>query len=93
MDAIAPLSSDKSVLGEAGGEVGVQRGEELLGGLPWLVGANEHGEILGHGAALHRFDDHVLQRLSEVNHLRCVVELAPVLQAAGPGVDGSDRVG
>src|SRR4030095_10895196 len=33
-----------------------------------------------------------LQRLREGNHLWSVVEFPPVLETAGPRVDGSDRV-
>src|SRR4029453_225169 len=80
-------------LAQAGLEVLVDRGEEVLGGLPLLLGADEDGEVLGHLAALDGLDDDVLEGVREVDQRLVAVELAAVRKAARPGVDRGDRVG
>ncbi len=61
--------------------------EELLGRHPGLVGADQQRQILGHLALLDGLDADPLQRFGELRHLGRVVELAAMLQAAGPGED------
>ena len=46
--------------GEASGEVFVEGVEEFLGSEPGLIGADQAGEVLGHGPVLDRFHDYVL---------------------------------
>src|SRR5699024_6523172 len=75
------------------GQVFVQCGEELLGGEPILFAADQQRQVLGHLTALDGLDDDVLERVGELDDLRGVVQLAPVLQTTGPGKDGRDRVG
>src|SRR5690606_19266945 len=82
-----------SALGHLLLQVLVQRGEEFLGGQPLLVLADEQRQVLGHLAALDGLDDDLLQGLGEAHDLRGGVELAALLQAAGPGEDRGDRVG
>src|SRR5690554_7946442 len=86
--SLAPISGR-----EARGEVLVEGREELLGGQPRVVRADEEREVLGHLAALDRRDDDVLERLGELDDLRGVVELAAVHEATGPREDRGDRVG
>ena len=74
-------------------EVLVERGQELLGGQPRLVRADEQRQVLGHLALLDRLDADPLEGLGERRHLGGAVELAAVLQATGPGEDRGDRVG
>src|SRR6202035_6186205 len=74
-------------------QVLVDRGEELLGALPRLIGAHEQGEVLCHVPAFDRLDADALERLREGAHLRRVIHAAPRRQATGPGEDGGDRVG
>src|SRR5450830_85812 len=77
---------------QAGGEVLVECGEEGLGRQPRGVGPDEEREVLGHLAALDRRDDDVLERLGEPRDLGRPVQLAAVLEPAGPREDRRDRV-
>ncbi len=74
-------------------EVLVELVEELRGGQPLLVGADQQRQVLGHVAGFDRVDADLLQRLGELLHVGRAVELAAVLEAAGPGEDRGDRVG
>src|SRR5450830_2052424 len=77
---------------QAGGEVLVECGEEGLGRQPRGVGPDEEREVLGHLAALDRRDDDVLERLGKPRDLGRPVQLAAVLEPAGPREDRRDRV-
>jgi hypothetical protein len=60
-DEILTSRLEESALGgEASGEVFVEGVEEFLGGEPGLIGADQAGEVLGHGPVLDRFHDYVL---------------------------------
>ena len=74
-------------------QVHVERAEELLGGQVALIAADQHREVLGHLAAFDGLDDNVFERLREADDLRGAVELATMLEPAGPREDGRDRVG
>ena len=89
--ALARLLRQRSAI--AALEVLADRLEELLGGHPRLLGADEDREVLGHLAALDRLDADPLERLGEAHDLGRVVELAAIFEAAGPGEDRGDRVG
>src|SRR5690348_8952602 len=65
----------------------VKRGEKLLSGQPRGFGPDEKREVFGHFSALDRLDADLLERVGKVLDLGSVVELAAVLEAAGPGVD------
>ena len=54
---------------------------------PFVVGGDEHREVLGHLAAFHGRDDGLLKGFGEVGHRWGAVELRAVLEAAGPRVD------
>ena len=56
-------------------------------------GRHEQGEVLGHLTVLDGLDADLLERLGEPGHLGGAVELAAVLEPAGPRVDRRDRVG
>src|SRR6187549_778414 len=57
-------------------EIGTDRFEELLGGHPALLGADQYGQVLGHLAVLDGVDADLLQRLGEAGYVGRVVELA-----------------
>src|SRR3546814_5406439 len=67
--------------------------EEAFGGQPVLVGADQQREVLGHLAALDRRDADLFEIFGEFGQRGIIVELAAVLEAAGPGKDRRDRVG
>src|SRR5215212_9148622 len=73
-------------------EVLVDLVEEARGREPFLVGADEEGEVLRHEAGLDRVDAHRLERPGEPRELHVVVELGAVREAAGPGEDRRDGV-
>src|ERR1035437_7889717 len=75
------------------GEVLVDRGQELLGGQPGLVRADQEREVLGPLALFDGLDAHALEGLGEGRHLGGAVELAAVLEATGPRIERGDRVG
>src|SRR5215207_9198240 len=60
---------------------------------PFLVGADEEGEVLRHVAGLDGVDADLLEGRGEAGEVLVVVELGAVSEAAGPGEDRSDRVG
>ena len=47
--------------------------------------ADEDCQILGHLTRLNRLDSDPLERFGEVDDIRSVVELAAILEPAGPG--------
>src|SRR5580692_7626307 len=71
----------KSLLprGHLGLEVGVEHREEVLGVQEGVLRIDQDREILGHLAALDRLDADLLERVGELHHIRCVVELAAIL--------------
>src|SRR5579859_5681076 len=73
-------------------EVLIELVEELSGGQPGLVRADQDGQVLGHEAGFDRLDAHLFQRLGEMRDVGGVVELGAIDQAAGPGEDRRDRV-
>ena len=73
-------------------QVLVDRAEEVLGGLPGLIRADQHGEILCHLALFDRLDAHALQGLGKGGDVRSAIELAAMLKATGPGEDGGNRI-
>src|SRR5690606_10378977 len=81
------------VLGQARLKVLVKRREELLGGLPFLLGADQQREVLRHLAGLDRLDDDVFKGLGEGDEGLVAVELAAVHESTGPREDRGDRVG
>src|SRR5450759_268178 len=85
---ISPIGS-----GHCCREVLVYRGQELLGGQPGLVGADQQREVLGHLALFDGLHADAFEGLGERRHLGGAVKLAAVLDATGPRVDRGDRVG
>src|SRR3546814_9819735 len=61
--------------------------EKALGGQPVLVGADQQREIFGHLAALDGRDADLFKVVGEFRHLGRAVELAAMLESAGPGKD------
>src|SRR5208283_4124133 len=59
---------------------------------PFLLGADEQRQILGHAAALHRRNANVFERLGEARERGVVVELRAMREAARPGEDRGDRI-
>src|SRR5262249_26956367 len=82
-----------SLFGHRGLEIVDHRLEKLFGRHPCLLGADQDGEVLGHLPALDRLDADAFERLGESYHIRCVIELAPILEPAGPGEDRGNGVG
>src|SRR4051794_1714407 len=74
-------------------QVRVDLVEERCRREPFLLGADEEREVLGHLAGLDRVDAHPLQRGREFRKLRVIVELGAVREAARPGEDRGHRVG
>src|SRR6185503_6335144 len=90
---MSDLGAGRVASGELRREVVVEGSEELLGGKELLVRPDQQREVLGHLALLDGLDAYLLERLGEGGDLGRAVELAAVLDAAGPGVDRRDRVG
>src|SRR3546814_16759157 len=65
--------------------------EEAFGGQPVLVGADQQREVLGHLAALDRRDADLFEIFGEFGQRGIIVELAAVLEAAGPGKRSEER--
>ena len=74
-------------------EVVGQGVQELVGGEPRRVPADQQRQVLGHLSTLDGLDAHLLERLGELRDLRRAVDLAAVGDAPGPGEDRRDRVG
>src|SRR5215212_8808760 len=68
-------------------QIGDDRLEELLGRHPRLLRADEDGQVFGHLAAFDRLYAHALEGLRESRDLWRIVELAAVLEPAGPRED------
>src|ERR1700684_1847492 len=85
--------SDGRASSHRGFQVLVDRGEELLGALPLLLGADEQREVLGHLAAFDGIDADALERAGELADVGRLIEAPARLQPARPGEDRSDRVG
>jgi hypothetical protein len=67
--------------------------EEAGGREPWLVGADQQRQILGHEAAFDRVNANPFQCVGELCQLSLVVELCAVSKTTRPGEDRGDRVG
>src|SRR5260370_21172579 len=67
--------------------------EETGSGEPFLIGAHEQREVLGHKARLDGADRDFLQGRSEFRELGVVVELGAMCEPARPGEDRGDRIG
>src|SRR5438477_12198233 len=74
-------------------QVGVQLVEELVGGEPWMVGADQDRKIARHFSALDRIDADPFEGFGKANDIGGVVERAAIPQAARPGKYGGDRIG
>src|SRR5690242_9372643 len=74
-------------------EVLVHLVEEAFGREPFLVGADEQRQILGHETAFDRIDAYFLKRVRELVERRIVVELGAMGEPARPREDRSDRIG
>src|SRR5271170_7838543 len=74
-------------------EVLVEFVEELAGGEPGLLGADEERQVLGHEAGLDRLDAYPFEGLGEALQLGRAIELAAIPEPARPGIDGGDGVG
>ena len=75
------------LLGERLGEFLVERVHESLRVKPRLVGADQHGEVLGHATGFHGLDDHVFKCFGKVGDLGSVVQLRTMLETTGPCED------
>src|SRR5947209_1502301 len=67
--------------------------EETGGGEPFLIGAHEQREVLGHKARLDGADRDFLQGRSEFRELGVVVEFGAMRGPARPGEYPGDRLG
>lgn len=65
-------------LSQASCQVLVEGVEELLGGLPFLVRADEQSEVLRHVSGLDRLDHDILEGLRKLGKCRVVVERGAV---------------
>src|SRR5262249_26888620 len=74
-------------------EILVDLVEEAGGGEPFLIGAHQQRQVLGHEARLDRGDRDLLQGRREFRELGVVVELGAVREPARPGIDRGDRIG
>src|ERR1700722_14653934 len=74
-------------------QIAVELVEELVGGEPRMIGADQDREVAGHVAAVHRVDANLFERLGKFDDVGRVVERAAILQPAAPGEDRGDRVG
>src|SRR3977135_4755340 len=74
-------------------QVLVDRRQELLCGLPSLLGPDQQRQVLRHLTAFDGLDAYTLERLGEGAHLRRAVHPPARREAARPGEDRSDRGG
>ena len=73
-------------------QVHVNLSQEVLGGLPWLLRAHQHRQILGHFAGLHGLDADPFQGLRKVRDRRGAVQFTSVREALGPGENRGNRI-
>src|SRR5439155_17464278 len=67
--------------------------EKPGGGEPFLIGADEQREVLGHKARLDRADGNLLQGGAEFRERGIIVEIGAMREPTRPGEDASDRLG
>ena len=66
--------------------------KEVIGGLEWLIGADQQGEVFCHLAGFDSPDTDILKRLGEIGQIGIIIELGAITQALGPGKDRGNGV-
>src|SRR5262249_51878311 len=74
-------------------EVLVHLVEKAGGREPFLIGADEQREVLGHEAGLDRADGDLLQDRGEFRERGVIIELGAMREPPCPGEDRCDRIG
>ena len=74
-------------------QVRVELVEELVGGQPRVIGADQDCQIARHVAGFDGVDTDLLQILRKADDISSVVEGAVIAQPARPREDRGDRVG
>src|SRR5260370_22043563 len=74
-------------------QVGVELVEELIGGEPWMIRADQDRQVARHLSTLDGVDTDPFEAFGEANDIGGFVEGAAIPQAARPGEDRGDRIG